>query len=371
MMKTNKPMVQEHTGQKRQNGFTLIEILVSIAIGLVILTAVGTAYLNSANLARQRENQSELNEPARIVMRMLQHDVSLAGYVDVFDYNSTNQFQASALYVPGNGDLVNLYQRAPQPATLAAPLTQFFPGLMPVFGCDGAMLNTSNGIMAAPPAVLACGAANATQHTLQVAYQAAPSATPDAIVSLLPPSGTTGEGRDCNQQSLAPAGTQFVINRYFVQPSPANDGTNELYCSGSGNAIPQPIARGVMEFMVRYQVTPPGVTPPLGAPGVAAGGSPGQYVSAADVNPAVPPPGAAVGWANVTAVEVCMVSATAPTSGAAAQGTLALQTTTPTCARDPTGIFSPNNARAVGDQRLWKRYISVISVRNAVYFTPN
>ena len=53
---------------QRQRGVTLIEVLVGITIGLIILTAIGTAYVNSSNLIRQRENQSDLNEPARITL---------------------------------------------------------------------------------------------------------------------------------------------------------------------------------------------------------------------------------------------------------------------------------------------------------------
>lgn len=379
MIKTTKI-----TRSARQSGVTLIELLVSITIGLVILIGIGTAYISSTNSTRQRENQSELNEPARVVMRLLKHDIGSAGYVDVFDLGAVAAItptypQAAALFIPGNDGLLNLYQRAPEATPLGTPLSQFFPGLMPVFGCDGAMNGTPNAIStAAGTAVLTCGAASATRHALQVAYQAAPSGapTPNAKVSLLAPDSTTGEGRDCNQQALTgPAGApppreaKFVINRYFVRAS-ATDGINELYCAGSGNATEQPLARGVEEFVLRYQVAQPGVVSGVFVAGVfveaiAAGGSAAQYVSAAVVN------ASAIGWAGVSAIEVCMVSATSTTGGAAATGTTVLQTTRPTCTRDATGNYSANIARVVGDTRLWKRFTTVVSLRNAIYSSPN
>lgn len=347
---------------RRQQGMTLIEVLIALTIGLVILIAIGTAYLSSTNMARQRENQSELNEPAAIVIRMLQRDVANAGYVDIFDFDASNQRQAASLFNPAYPELMNLYQRIPGAAPLQTPLTQFFPGLMPVFGCDGAMNSKPNEITNAGTATLTCGTANATKNSLQVAYQAAPSSTANPLRSLINPDVATGEGRDCNQQELDPAGSKFVINRYFVQAS-STDGVNELYCAGSGNGSSQPLARGVEEFVLRYQTSNPGVAPPVGSISPVAGGIQAQYLSATAVT------ASSIGWANVTAVEVCMVSATA--TGAAATGTTALQTSRPTCERTAAGNFKDDILRTTGDKRLWKRFTSVISIRNAIYASPN
>ena len=348
-------------------GVTLIELLVALTIGLVILIAISMAYLNNTSLTKQRENQSELNEPAHVLLRLLQHEISSAGYVDIFDLGTTIGTQATSLFVPGNQAIANLYQRVPDVTLtpLDTPLGQFFPGLSPIFGCDGAMNSTPNAILAlVPPVVLTCGAANPTQQSVQIAYQSVPGAGVNPLVSLLPSSPTTGEGLDCNQLPLQPLGAKLVVNRYFVRPN-AGDSINELYCSGSGSPTPQPMARGVEELVLRYQTAQPGIVPPIGVAGIAAGGLQAQYVNAATVA------ASAIGWANVTAVEVCIVSATSITGGAAAQGTIALQATRPTCARDGTGNFAVNVARAAGDARLWKRFTSVVSVRNAVYATPN
>lgn len=364
-----------HPLPRAQSGITLIELMISITIGLVILIGIGTAYINSTNTTRQRENQSELNEPARVVMQQLRHDVSTAGYVDILDFDAASRPQAYSIFLDDNDDtLANMFKRVPEAAALRAPLTVFAPGLMPIFGCDGAMTSTPNAITTAgAPAALACGAGNPTQHSLQIAYQAAPSALPNpkGTGSVLAPNAATGEGRDCNQQALDPAGAKFpkfAINRYFVRPS-ATDGINELYCSGSGNAIAQPLARGVEEFVLRYQIAQPGPVLPPGTTAVAAGGAQAQYASAAEVT------ASALGWANVTAVEICLVSATAVTSGAAATGTTTLQKTRPTCERDVDGDnignFKANVKRVAGDLRLWKRFTSVVSVRNAIYSTPN
>lgn len=357
----------------RQGGVTLIELMVSITIGLFILIAIGTAYITTTSTSRQRENQSELNEPARIVMSQLRRELSTAGYVDVLDYGLGVSAQAVTLFHTGNSGMANLYQRDPAAgyptSGQTTPLGQFFPGLMPVFGCGGAMTSTPNAIAAAGAAVLACGGASTVRHSLQVAYQAVPSAASDSpSLQAYDPANPTGEGRDCLQQDLSAiggAGAVYVINRYFVQTS-ADDGVNELVCHGSGGATARPIARGVEEFVLRYQLAAPGTAPPPGSvtPMVAAGGTQARYADAATVA------ASALGWSNVTAVEICMVSATSVTGGSAAAGTVELQPTRPTCTRAADGSFSPNVARVVGDQRLWKRFTSVVSVRNAVFSAP-
>ncbi|MBK9237479.1 MAG: prepilin-type N-terminal cleavage/methylation domain-containing protein [Rhodoferax sp.] len=325
---------------RRQHGVTLIELMVSITIGLFILIAIGTAYITTTSTGRQRENQSELNEPARIVMQQLRRELSLAGYVDVMDLGVSGLLpdpdawssQAFALFNPSKKEASNLFQRDPLAYGALAdrtPIGQFFPGLVPVFGCDGAMTSSPSAIAALSSAVLACGAADPQRNSLQVAYQVAPAAT-STNASLIAPSVATGEGLDCLQQPLPATpvlpGTQYVINRYFVQPiGVAPNQVNELVCQGSGSATVAPIARGVEEFVLRYQLGAAGAAPAPSASApalIAAGGTTAQYVNATDV---VGP----LAWSNVTAVEICIVSATSITGGPAAAGTVDLQPSTP------------------------------------------
>lgn len=345
--------------RRRQRGLSLIELLVSLTIGLVILTAIGTAYVNTTNTTRQREDQAQLNDPARDVMRILKQNLTQAGYVDIFDLDATNRAQAASLFVPGDPVRANMFIRVPGAAALQAPIGQFFPGLTPVFGCDGAMASDPNAILSSPPpAVPACGVANATRHTLQIAYQGVPNNAANATNSLLPADATTGDGLDCLQRT-PPAGEVMVINR-FSAPAPAPGAVSQLNCEGSGAAGAQSLAAGVEEFVLRYQMSAPGTA----ANPIAAGSGQQRYISAADVT------ASAQGWAGVTAVEICIVSATPTTSGPAAPGTAALQPARPTCTRDANGAFDADIARAAGDNRLWKRYTSVVSVRNAIFATP-
>ncbi|MGS5087727.1 PilW family protein [Hydrogenophaga sp. A37] len=351
-----------------QSGTSLIEVMVSLAIGLIILTAIGTVYVNSNNSLRQREDQAQLNDPARIVMRLLRQNLMQAGYVDLFDLDLAGNPQAESLFDAKKVSLSNIYVRDPAIGTIATPISRFYAGLTPVYGCDGAMNNTPQGITsAAPPLVQSCGAANATQHTLRVAYQGVPITAANATNSLLPADTNTGDGLDCLQQAPATPGSadagttdgdSLVINQFSVR---VTGGVSQLGCRGSGGAAIQDIASGVEEFILRYQMAAPG----LAANEAAAGGAQSQYINAALVSASTQ------GWAGVTAVEICIVSATDQVNrGPAAQGTTVLQPTRPTCQRDGVGAFLPNIDRVAGDTRLWKRFTSVVSLRNAVFATP-
>lgn len=350
-----------------ETGASIIEILVGLTIGLIVLTTIGTAYVNSTNLTRQREGQSDLNDPARIVLRQLRHDVNLAGYVDIYDQQVNLTFQANTLFRDGNSVLTNLYQRIPTPGTpLQTPFGQVFNGLFPVFGCDGDMPAPLPNTIAltAGPVVQNCGTNSATQQTLQLSYQASPATVVNPVVSLLPGNAATGEGRDCVQQNVPAANVKIVINRFYVKTN-TSDGVNELMCAGSGNITPQPIARGVEEFVLRYLMSAPGVAPVVvGTNAPAAGNTTAQYLNATNVA------ADSVGWAGVSAVEICFVSASPQPNGAGAVAVTDLQPTRPTCARATNGSYAANVARAAGDQRLWKRFTAVVAMRNAAYSSP-
>lgn len=341
----------------RQTGLSIIELLISLAIGLVILTAIGTAYLNITNTTRQREDQAQLNDPTRNVLRMLRQNLMQAGYVDIFDLDAGNNARAASLFQPGPGPeqlrLANMFIRDPATGAINAPLTQMFPGITPLFGCDGAMNATTPNGIATAGAVQGCGTASTTRHTLQIAFQGVPLSPANATNSLLAANVNTGDGLDCLQQSL-PANVMTVINRFSVNANA------ELQCAGSGAIAAQTLAEGIEEFVLRYQMPAPGVK----ANGAAAGGSQQRYMSATEVA------ASNQGWAGVTAVEICIVSATPAARGPAAQGTVDLQPTRPTCTRSAGGTFDDNIDRAGNDRRLWKRYTSVISVRNAVFASP-
>lgn len=335
--------------------------MVSLVIGLVILAAIGAVYVNTTNLMKQREDQADLNEPARVILRLLRQDVMRAGYIDILDATAGGSKVGALLFDPKDDALANMYVRDTEGSTVTvpAPISKIYPGLTPVFGCAGAMLNKPKTIVdTVPPSVTPkCDTAgtSATKQSLRIAYQGVRITGAAVDSSSLGEKNTdTGAGLDCLQQSTSTG--PLVINDYFLRTT---NGVSQFACRGSGSDTEQDLAAGVEEFVVRYQMAKES------ADGNAAGGEQSAYLDATDVS------SSAQKWSGVTAVEVCIVSATDQANrGAAAVGTTDLQPKRPTCERATTGAFKSDIARASGDKRLWKRFTSVISVRNAVFASP-
>ncbi len=64
----------------RHNGFSLIELLIAIAISLVAMLAASQAYITSNQTYRLQAMQSRLTEDGRFLVSMLQRTISQAGF---------------------------------------------------------------------------------------------------------------------------------------------------------------------------------------------------------------------------------------------------------------------------------------------------
>jgi len=66
-----------------QAGFTLVEMMVGIVVGLVVLWGMSTVYVNSARSSRTTTTADQLNQDLRAVMDIMVSDIRRAGYWDV------------------------------------------------------------------------------------------------------------------------------------------------------------------------------------------------------------------------------------------------------------------------------------------------
>lgn len=64
-----------------QHGFTLIEMMISIVIGLFVTGALVSMVLSATNTTRTSDKLSEVQENARFAMRQLQYDIRMAGNI--------------------------------------------------------------------------------------------------------------------------------------------------------------------------------------------------------------------------------------------------------------------------------------------------
>lgn len=75
--------------RSRQRGLSIIEVLVSLVIGLVVVGAVLLSYITSGQTNRLQAAYSQMNEDAQIGLGILSRDLLLAGYARPLGWDPT------------------------------------------------------------------------------------------------------------------------------------------------------------------------------------------------------------------------------------------------------------------------------------------
>ncbi len=82
-------------------GFTLVEVMVAVTIGLIILAAVSQIFATSRLSYKLEENLARVQENGRFAMEFLSRDLRMAGYAGCVNVNQA--LNASANYTASNG----------------------------------------------------------------------------------------------------------------------------------------------------------------------------------------------------------------------------------------------------------------------------
>ena len=72
---------------KRASGFTLVEVMVAMAIGLIVVGGVAAVLVSSSTLYRSASNRARVQENSRFALGAMQEDVRMAGYMGCFNIN--------------------------------------------------------------------------------------------------------------------------------------------------------------------------------------------------------------------------------------------------------------------------------------------
>lgn len=167
-----------HSG-RTQTGFTLIEIMVGMAIGLVVVGSVLAAYLSSSRVQLAQTAHAQMDEDAQTALRVLSSELMLAGYSE------------PSGIAPGS------LQRLQIPNAIQE--------------CGGVPGGNTGACDGTPPTQIG-------PSSLVVSYQAT---TRNTLLS-------DGSPSDCLGYSLA--GTALAVNRYFPSLS---SGHAALQCQGN------------------------------------------------------------------------------------------------------------------------------------------
>ncbi len=75
---------------RRQQGMTLIEIMIALVLGAFLIGGVIQIFLNTQRTYRMQENLSRMQENGRFALEFISRDLRLAGYQGCFGTSATN-----------------------------------------------------------------------------------------------------------------------------------------------------------------------------------------------------------------------------------------------------------------------------------------
>ena len=289
-----------------QIGFTLIELMISMVLGIVIIGALIVLYMTGSAATRNAQAQGQMNEDAQMALAVVTHELRQAGY---------------------------------NPArTVAGARNDLRQGGWSLFACaTGFTDNTLAGNL------LACNVAG-NSTSLAVVYEG----------DLYSGKNTTAPPplpMDCLGNGVAATGVSLAgLVNYHTMQSRLYIANNTLKCNGGGDLTQaQVLAENIESMAVSFAVTEPAVANSTKVLG---------YLSASEVNAPADAGLAALTplqrWDKVVAARVCVVV----TSEAAVLSDLYAADTNPTyLACDDTNV-------AITDRKLRRAYRTTVLLRN-------
>jgi len=195
-------------------GRTLVELMISMTIGLIIMLAVSSLYITNTQTYRVTDDKALLEEDGRLALATIAFNLRMAGYGQLTD--------ASPLRNAGGG------------------VTNFTNAGQALQGCTGGFT--------APLAIpMTCTGSAASPDSFLVRY----------VIDSDNANLNGGIPADCLGQAVAGG---IVENRFYVQLNPTTN-RRELFCAGNGGtaggaasfASPgQPIADNVVDMKITY-----------------------------------------------------------------------------------------------------------------------
>jgi type IV pilus assembly protein PilW len=241
-------------GPSRVPGFTLLEVMVALAIGLAVVGALIAASLASLSSGRHTDALVQITEDGTFALNVLRQQVAQAGFTP-----------PRAARLGGDGLVLHA-----------------FPAIA---GCEAANFADLQASIRSPANCAAGGADAGAPDSLELAYEASvlPAASSNAIL------GGAGDQQplDCLGNSFAKTHDDATGDDYWLVDSKFYVANGSLYCKGPGNAAGAALVQNVETLQVLYGM--------VAAPGA---GQVAYYGTA-------PSPGSPL-WADVLSVRLCV-----------------------------------------------------------------
>lgn len=227
-----------------QSGRGLIELLVSIAVGLIVLSTVLAIYLTTSKTTTQSTQEAEMNEDGALALNILQQQLKLVGYS-----NYVTAVGATPTGAPA---------ATPAPAP-AAGSGRNFQGAH-IFGCKNGFNSSSVAFdsLACKASTTSTGGSNGSS-AFAIRYEAD---TINTFAANNNPTNCSFQEIKVGTNSDADPGVQYRLadNRYYIAKDAANGNRPTLYCQGmnGGTATAATaLVANVEQMVVTYAVRQP------------------------------------------------------------------------------------------------------------------
>jgi type IV pilus assembly protein PilW len=238
-------------------GFTLIEMMVALAIGMAVIGALIAAYLSSFASGRHSDAVVQITEDATLALNVMRQQVAQAGFSQPHG-------------VGESGGLV----------------LHTFPA---VVGCEAAAFTDLQASILVPVNCQPTSPDQSTSDALEVAFEGSvlDAKSSNGILG----GGSTPQPLDCLGNTFAKTHDDATGDDYWLNDSKFYVADGSLYCHGPGNRAGAAIVQNVETLQVTYGMA----AGPAGSPGA------GQIIYYDNA----PHPGSPL-WANVVSVKLCV-----------------------------------------------------------------
>lgn len=293
----------------KQQGFTLLELLIALAIGILLLASVLMVIVNATRSGRVSDAETAMNEEGMVTLGLLQQQIRLAGYS--------------------------------QTVNDAAAISKNFVGTS-IRGCDNGFTDAGAAFNS-----LTCNATagSADNAAIAIRYEADVLNTPPTAGGL--PTNCALRGITANTPSaVTGATTTYALadNRYYVRSSGTDSGRPELSCRGATSNTTIAAVDALIENIEQLRFTY----------GIVASTDPEDqqivtYISSEDLDTNYSGESMQDRWSRVRSVKICVLMRSAES---ARDGTNQSY-------RDCSG-----NLQQAGDGYLRRAYITTAQLRN-------
>ena len=148
-----------NTTRKTQQGFTIVEIMVAIALSLILIAGVVQVYVSSKESFRVQSELARLQENQRIAIDFLQNNIRQAGFKQFGAQPIPNRLQVNNNANNGNDEIIVAFESATDclgVATNGIARNRFFVQGLSLM-CDGNGDDDANGNDTTPAQPIADG----------------------------------------------------------------------------------------------------------------------------------------------------------------------------------------------------------------------